>query len=86
MNNDHRVSIDLCEPELTPLGWGVRVGNITWTAFGCGMWSDDLSVLEHMKLIENLARKLNIKNVNDSHAALIGSFVLLPPPGARFSK
>ncbi len=73
-----RVPLDKCDIELTPLGYGVRVGNITYTLYGPGMWADKLSADERRERLESLL-ETNPRYID------LGAFMLLPKVGAKFT-
>lgn len=79
--DDQRSVLDECWPELTPLGWGVRVGNVTWTQFGRGCWSDKLPPAERYEQVAAL--------IDKGGTISLGCFMLLPcellPPFTIFN-
>lgn len=68
-----RVPIEDCFPELTPVGWGVRVGDVTWTCLGQGYWLDDMTAEQRHERIEAM-----LKVVKGGTIINLGAFMLGP--------
>ena len=67
----NRSTLEECWPEPTPLGWGVRVGDVTWTRYGQGRWSDDLTASERHERVAALIE-------SGETPIYLGGFMLLP--------
>lgn len=76
--------------ELTPVGWGVRVGNgKVRTLYGTGSWEGDDDEVTRRKKLGDLLAELNLGNgkVFDPNKVLtlkLGAFYLHPPPGMKY--
>ncbi len=80
MSRAFDVREDECWPELTPFGWGVRVGKITWTQYGPGVWGDSLTAAERYEKMEALLAAAAAAAVRGQpiYPVYLGSFALLP--------